>query len=180
MLLWNYGSSHRSRSIIKGVLKNFAKSLFQSLFLNKVASLRPATWLKKDTDVGVLLWIFRNFQEHLLYKTLPGGCFCIFIKGFLLIRHEYTLFSTQPQYCLTFSWIVLQMLFRCCLIYISIIIVRHVLYLLYLCPFRRSIYDLGLFMSYMCDVFFIFIFIYIIIINRIIYMLFFCLVFRIT
>ena len=39
-------------------------------------------------------------------------------------------FSTQPQCCLTFLWIELQMLLWCCLIHITIIIiVRHILYL---------------------------------------------------
>ena len=47
------------------------------------------------------------------------------------------------------------MLLRCCLIHISIIILRHFLYLLYL--------GLGLFMSYLCDLLFIFIFIFIMI-----------------
>ena len=64
-------------------------------------------------------------------------------------------FSTQPQCCLTFSWIELQMLLRYCLIYISIIILRHFLYLLYLCPSL----DQGLFISYLCYLFFIFIFV---------------------
>ena len=64
---------------------------------------------------------------------------------------------------LTISWIGLQMLLRRCLINISIIIPRHFLYLLYLCPCL----DLGLFMSYLCDLFFIFTFIFIMI-NRII------------
>ena len=44
-------SSHRRRSVRKGVLRNFVKfigkHLCQSLFLNKVAGLRPATLLKK-------------------------------------------------------------------------------------------------------------------------------------
>ena len=60
---------------------------------------------------------------------------------------------------LIFSWIGLQMLLRCCLIQISVIILRHFLYLLYLCPCL----DLGLFMSYICDLFFIVIFIFIMI-----------------
>ena len=41
---------------------------------------------------------------------------------------------------------------RCCLIDITIIIWRHILYLVYLCPCQR----LGLFMSYLLDLFFIF------------------------
>ena len=38
-------------------------------FLNKVAGLRPATLLKRDSNAGVFLWILRNikniyFEEH--------------------------------------------------------------------------------------------------------------------
>ena len=61
-------------------------------------------------------------------------------------------FSTQLQCCLTFSWIQLQMLLSCCLIHISIIILRYVLYLLYLC----LCLGLSLFMFYLFDIFFIF------------------------
>ena len=46
-----YRSSHRRCSLKKGVLGNFTKftgkHLYQSHFFNKVASLRPATLLKK-------------------------------------------------------------------------------------------------------------------------------------
>ena len=72
--------------------------------------------------------------------------------------YSYTLFNTASV-LLNFSWLELQMLLRCCLIHISIMILRHVLYLLCLCPCL----DLGLFMSYLCDLFFIFIFIFIMI-----------------
>ena len=87
---------------------------------------------------------------------------------FALWKRKYTLFykqrfffffSIQPQCCLTFSLIKSQVLLRCCLIPLSIIILRYLLYLLYLCPGL----DLGLFMSHLCDLFFIFIFIFIII-----------------
>ena len=43
------------------------------------------------------------------------------------------------------------MLLRCPLVHKSII-PRHLLYLLYLCPWL----DVGLFLSYLCDLFFIF------------------------
>ena len=47
----NFRSNHRRFSVRIGVLRNFAKltgkHLCQSLFLNKVAGLRPATLLKK-------------------------------------------------------------------------------------------------------------------------------------
>ena len=71
-------------------------------------------------------------------------------------REKQRLFSTQPQCCLTFSWIELELLLRCCLIHISLIILRHFLYLLYLYPCP----DACLFMSYLCDLFLIFIFIF--------------------
>ena len=61
-------------------------------------------------------------------------------------------FSTQPQCCLTFSWIELQMLLRCCLIHITIIILRHILYSVYLCPCL----GVGLFILFFCALLFIF------------------------
>ena len=66
--------------------------------------------------------------------------------------YKQRFFWTQRQCCLTFSWIELQMLLRCCLIHITIIILRHILYLLYLCPCL----DLDQFMSYICDLLFSF------------------------
>ena len=60
-------------SMKKGVLKNFpkftGKHLCQSLFFNKVAGLRPATLLKRDSGADVFLWILRNFYEHFFYRT---------------------------------------------------------------------------------------------------------------
>ena len=70
-------------------------------------------------------------------------------------------FSTQLRCCLFFSWIELQMLLICCLIRLRMIKLRHYLYLLYLFPGL----DLGLFMSYLCDLIFNFFFI-LIMINR--------------
>ena len=49
----------------KRVLKNLAKFtgkyLCWSLFLHKVARLSPETQLKRDSNTGVFLHIFRNF-----------------------------------------------------------------------------------------------------------------------
>ena len=73
--------------------------------------------------------------------------------------YKQRFFSTQPQYCLAFSWTELQMLLRCCLIHISIIILRRFIYLLYLCPCLH----LGLFMPYLRESIFIFVFILIMI-----------------
>ena len=38
---------------------------------------RSATLLKKDSSTGVFLWILRNFEEHLFYRTPPGDYFRI-------------------------------------------------------------------------------------------------------
>ena len=69
--------SHRMCSIIKCVLKNVAqftgKCLCRSLFLNKIASLRPATLLKKRLGHSAFLRIVRNFQEHLFYGPLEAA-----------------------------------------------------------------------------------------------------------
>ena len=52
-------SSHQRCSMKKIVLRNFSKftgkHLCQSLFLNEVAGLRPATLLKKGSGTGVFL-----------------------------------------------------------------------------------------------------------------------------
>ena len=90
--------------------------------------------------------------------------------------YKQLIFSTQPQCCLSFSWIELQMLLRCCWLHISTIILRHVLYLLYLSPCL----DKGLFRTYQCDTFFFLIFSMFIMINRIISWIqphFFCFLF---
>ena len=60
-------------------------------------------------------------------------------------------FLTRTQCRLTFSWIELQMLFRCSLIHITILYWDNI-YLVYLCACLRS----GLFMSYLPDLFFLF------------------------
>ena len=94
----------------------------------------------------------KPLRRDLVRKDLERSQF-----DYMLFYYKQRFFSTQPQCCLIFSWIELQMLLRCCLIHISIIILRHFLYLLYLCPCL----DLGLFMSYLLDLFSILIFIFI-------------------
>ena len=84
-------------------------------------------------------------------------------------------FPTQPQCCLTYSWIELQMLLRFCLIHITTIIPKYFLYLLYVC----LCLELGLFMTnYM--IYFLFSFSCSLrLIAWILTHLFFCLFFRI-
>ena len=70
----------------KGALRNFAKStakhLYQSLFLNKVASLSLQFYWKSlwHSGTGIFLWILRNFWEHLFSQNISGGCFYFVTK----------------------------------------------------------------------------------------------------
>ena len=59
---------------------------------------------------------------------------------------EATPFFNSGSVILNFSRIQLQMLLRCCLLHITIIILRHILYFVYLCPR----FGLALFMPYLC------------------------------
>ena len=61
--------------------------------------------------------------------------------------YEERFFSTRSQ-----CWIKLQMFLRCYLIYITIIVVRYFLYLIYLPPYV----GLDQFMLYLCNPFFFF------------------------
>ena len=65
-----YRSSHRKCSVIKGVLRNFAKftgkHLCQSLFFNKVAGLRPpaSNFIKKWTPAQLLSCEFCKISKN--------------------------------------------------------------------------------------------------------------------
>ena len=41
-------------------------------FFNKVAGLRPATLLKRDSNAGVFLWILRNFKNIYFEERANG------------------------------------------------------------------------------------------------------------
>ena len=79
-------------SVKKGVLKNFTKftgkHLCQSLFFNKVAGLRPATLLKRDSGADVFsceFWeIFKNtiFIEHLWMTAYVYSKWVINLENF--------------------------------------------------------------------------------------------------
>ena len=95
---------------------------------------------------------FNNFSVPFTDSKSPKKP-CILLKAFF---NKPRYFSTQPRCCLTFSWIGFQIWLRCSLIHISIIILRHFIYLLYLFPYL----DVGLFMPYLRDLLFIFFFIF--------------------
>ena len=91
-------------------------------------------------------------KSLLILKLKPSLNFAkesVRVSAFSYKQH---FFSTHPQCWLIFSWTELQMLLRCCLILVTIVILRHILYLVYLCPCL----SLGLFTSYLCDLLFSF------------------------
>ena len=86
-------------------------------------------------------------------------CWLIGCRNILLTRFSYiskAFFQLNFSVVWLFLWIELQMLLRSCWIHITIIILGHFLFLVYL----RPCIDLGLFLSYLCDLFFIFSLIY--------------------
>ena len=66
-------NDHRSCSVKKDVLKNFANStgkhLCWSLFSIKSQTCRSATLLKRYSNAGFFLWNLPNFEEHLQKTT---------------------------------------------------------------------------------------------------------------
>ena len=68
--------SHRRCSVKKGVLRNFAKltgkHLWQNLFFNKVAALRPATLLKKKLWHRCFPKNFAKFQRTAFLQNTSG------------------------------------------------------------------------------------------------------------
>ena len=64
------------------------------------------------------VWLGYDYTHNILFQSSPVTQRTITLHntGFF---YKQSLFSTQPQCCLTFSWIKLKMLLRCCLIHIS-------------------------------------------------------------
>ena len=59
--------------------------------------------------------------------------------------YKQRFFSTQPERCLTFSLIELDMLLRCCLIHVTITVLRHFIFTTFVSISRsRSIYAISM------------------------------------
>ena len=94
-----YRSSHHRCFLWKDILRNFVKftgkHLSHSLFLNKVAGLRPATLLKKETVAQVFSCEFYEiskntfFAEHLW--TIASEFYSLFIIKTSLKKHPCAL-----------------------------------------------------------------------------------------
>ena len=78
-LIWIGRGSCSEVFCIKGVLEKFAKfsgkHLCQSLFLNKIAGLRPATLLKKKLWHRCFPVKFAKFPRKPFHRTPLGDCF---------------------------------------------------------------------------------------------------------
>ena len=153
------------RTFENGPLNFFKKTFFCNVLLKNVKD-------KVLSFVLVKIWIkifhvlkFEVTRTTLLKITGHWTFYFVLLSHTYISHLNYKFFykqrfvSTQPQCCLTFSLIEHQMLLRCCLIHITTITLRLILYLVYLCPCP----GVGLFMSYLYDLFFIFSLIFIVI-----------------
>ena len=82
----------------KANLEHFAiiagKHLCCSLFLINLQAVRPATLSKRDSNIGVFLWMLRHFQKHLFGRTSANGCFCS-----VCVITSISLFFKATFYC---------------------------------------------------------------------------------
>ena len=111
------------------MLYKVSKSILVCSFVNhKNFKLHKVTYISSDLSLK------RTYLslKRIVFTYLSITCF--FCKQ--------RFFSTQPQWCLTFSCNEIQMLLRCCLIHIPIIIMKHILNLnIFVCVSRpNSIY----------------------------------------
>ena len=70
------GNNTQRFSWVNHLAKYLAKHLYQNLFFNKVAGLRPATLLKKRFWYRCFPVNFAKFLRTPYYRTPPDDCFC--------------------------------------------------------------------------------------------------------
>ena len=156
----------------KDVLKNFAtftgKHLCQSLFFNKAAGqAKPATLFKKESLPQVFSCEFCEiFRNIFSYRTLPVAAsrriFFVLHHSFQ-IHHKNILVKPWKQ-GIFFHTLIQTFWYSSCLVFsFNHHHTKPVLYLVYLCPCLGRRLGLGLFMSCLCDLFFIFSLIFIVI-----------------
>ena len=66
------------RCSLKKVSQNSEENTCAGVFFDKVADWRPATLSKIGCSIRVFLWIFKDFQQHILKNT----------HGWLLLKNE--------------------------------------------------------------------------------------------
>ena len=89
------------KSVLKNFVKFTGKQQYQSLFLDKVAGLRPETLETqslRDSGTGVFLWTSQKNLKHLFLQNTSGGCFPIWN----IPCYEWSVLKIPY---LTFSWV---------------------------------------------------------------------------
>ena len=86
-----------------------------------------------EVDLLYLFFLLESILSAVVYYLQESQLNALFFIS-------NAVFSTQPKRCLNLSWFVLQMLFSCWLTHVSIIILRHILYLVYFCPYQVYLY----------------------------------------
>ena len=82
----------------------------QSILFQKVASLHLQLYEKRDSGKSFFLWILRNFQEHLFYRTPPGDYFWVIefdlalSKAFHLLQ-KHALFISKTCFSKHDIWV---------------------------------------------------------------------------
>lgn len=59
----------------------FRRSMYRSLFSNKITGRRQKTLFKKWSDTSVFLWVLWNISDHLFYRKPLNGCLLVKIDG---------------------------------------------------------------------------------------------------
>ena len=86
------------------------------------------------TSLGCLKMLYKGLKS--LKKHFEEPQRTVKIKNLQAFFYKQRIFSAQPQCCLTFSWIEVHMLLKCCLLRIEQSY-RGILYFVYLCPCLR-------------------------------------------
>ena len=72
-MIWLLPEAVAQRCSVKNVVleisQNSQENTSASVFFDEVAGLRPTNLLKRDSGMGVFLWILSNFLERLVYRT---------------------------------------------------------------------------------------------------------------
>ena len=106
--------------------------LLKTSYSEKVTLLKNYLFVK---TCNLFFWKSSSAEEP---PTLEESMFWAIATRFF---YKQRFFSAQPQCCLTFSWIVLKMLLRCCLTYNHYYIDTHFIFTIFVSmSWLRSIY----------------------------------------
>ena len=100
-----------------------------SLFIFKKIKMTPSQARFKWTDDKLinLIKCLQEFTSSMEFRNGESNTDKVKLHFF----YQQRIFSTQPQCCLTFSWIEPKMLLKCCLLHIDMILQRHAIFCLF-------------------------------------------------